>query len=595
MTASFLNPEPIITNKKLGFPSMRLIAVFHSVLTALFFFPLFFCPASALGRSPDPLLLPPGEVRAVLSADRVNQELIDQGRATPLTRPFTSGSAVYEIRISQDLVLVRTYLRDPARLKDGAVGSWLMGAAGLRALSQAQVKDLFALPALNDYLTTVKIPAGTVIRTGSAGPITGWGDGGGQQILLMTRLPVENFAFQRTLTNQTLFFSSAVPDGNAGAAAAYLDRLPGAAPYGDFRLVNLLLGYLSPGQLTPALNQIGPERYDTLTQLDLQNVLYFTEALTARSLNRINGRPFNVPESPAGPSGASRQRPEDSTFEMRQGGFHYWGQGAGTFGRQDSTKDLQGFQFQTGSFLAGADGRVGEKGVVGAALGFSRTGFSWNDNLGDGTMTQVNLGLYGTLLADPFFLNGAVTGGVRKAEVSRRIVFPGVDRLGSASPAGYNGAARLEGGLNRAVGDWTLQPVARMTLIATTQEAFNESGADSLNLKVEGVQSQTWRGELGFRLSRSLACLNGWTISPDLWLGWGYQAPLDNRELKASLSGQPGSFAVNGYQDPEGGFLPSLGITAQGLGKVSLALRYQGDFRPDYTGQSIRADICLPF
>jgi outer membrane autotransporter protein len=572
---------------------MRSVSAFYSLLTAFFLFQLFFAPAPVMGRSPDPLILPPGNVQALLSADRVNQELIAQGRATAQTRPFTEGSTVYEIRISQDLVLARTYLKDPARLKDGAVGSWLMSAAGLRGLSRVQVKDLFALPALNDYLTTVKIPAGTVIRTGSAGPIDGWGDGGGQQILLMTRLPIENYAYQRTLTDQILLFSSVVPDGNAGAAAAYLDHLPVAAPYGDWSLVNLLLGYLPPGQLASTLVQIGPERYDTLTQLDLQNALYFTEALTTRGLNRLDSRRFNLPKSVS--AGSAGQGQEPSGFEMDQGGFHYWGQGGGTLGRQDSTGDLQGFTFQSGSFLAGADCRAGEKGFLGAALGFSRTGFSWNDSLGDGNVTQINLGVYGTLLAPPFFLNGAVAVGVRKAEVTRRIVFPGVDRLGTSSPAGYNGAARFEGGLHRAVGDWNLQPIARMTLIATTQGAFNESGADSLNLQVEGIQSQTWRGELGFRLYRVPAGSSGWKIVPDLWLGWGYQAPIDNRELKASLSGQPGSFVVNGYKDPEGGFLPSLGIEALGPGKVSLSLRYEGDFRPDYTSQSLRADIRIPF
>lgn len=575
---------------------MRTHFLIRTILTFFFFSQVCLFSSQAVGRSPDPLILPQGKIQAVLSADGVNQELINQGRATATTLPFTSGTAVYEIRTTHDLYMVRTYLRDPSRLKEGAVGGWLMSPASLRGISPTQVRDLFALPALNNYLTTVKVPAGTILRTGSAGPIIGWGDGGGQQILLVSRLPIENYQLQRTLVDQNLLFSPLAPSGNSGAVAAYLDNIPQAAPFSDLGVVNLMLGYLTPGPLQQALTQIGPERYDTLTQLDIQNVVFFANTLMdRRRIRMMTSLSKNIKAVTSSPSINSSGNGKPSSLEIDPGGLSFWGEGAGAFGRQNSSRDHVGFQYQSGSFLAGADKRIKENLLLGSGISLSRTGFSWNDSLGDGNISQANLGLYGSVLTRPFFVDGALTGGVRKANVSRRVNFPGVDRQAASSPDGYNLAARLNSGLDQKIGGWDFQPMARMDLIYVTQDALSESGADSLDLRVDGYKSWTWRGELGVRLARAFSFQSGLRVIPELWLGVGYQAPLDNRELKASLSGQPGSFTVHGYSDASTSFLPGLGLTVQGWDQTSFFLRYEGDYRSDFMGHTLNAGLRIPF
>ncbi|MBI5603750.1 MAG: autotransporter outer membrane beta-barrel domain-containing protein [Deltaproteobacteria bacterium] len=184
---------------------------------------------------------------------------------------------------------------------------------------------------------------------------------------------------------------------------------------------------------------------------------------------------------------------------------------------------------------------------------------------------------------------------MRKANVSRRVSFPGVDRQAASSPDGYNLAARLNSGLDQKIGQWDFQPLVRMDLIYVAQDALSESGADSLNLRVDGYNTWTWQGELGIRLVRTFTFQSGLRVIPELWLGGGYQVPLDNRELKTSLSGQPGSFTVNGYSNSSGSFLPRLGLTAQGWGKTSFFLRYEGDFRSDFMGHTINAGLQVPF
>ncbi|MBI5603749.1 MAG: autotransporter outer membrane beta-barrel domain-containing protein [Deltaproteobacteria bacterium] len=128
-------------------------------------------------------------------------------------------------------------------------------------------------------------------------------------------------------------------------------------------------------------------------------------------MERLRNRMMASPSKDikAVPSSAIIQSPGTggpSSFEMNQIGLCFWGAGAGAFGRQDGSKDHVGFQYQSGSFLAGADKKIKENLLLGGGISLSRTGFSWNDNLGDGNISQVNLGLYGSALTRPFFIDG---------------------------------------------------------------------------------------------------------------------------------------------------------------------------------------------
>lgn len=52
-----------------------------------------------------------------------------------------------------------------------------MKAEDIRGLIPAQIEDKFALPATLVYVTDVKLPAGTTVRTGIVNPLDGWGKG----------------------------------------------------------------------------------------------------------------------------------------------------------------------------------------------------------------------------------------------------------------------------------------------------------------------------------------------------------------------------------------------------------------------------------
>jgi hypothetical protein len=103
--------------------------------------------------------------------------------------PFTENSPVKEGRLAEDTTFVRLYDGE----NSGQLGRWMMPESEVRGLSPAQIQEKFALPQAPQYMTEVKAPAGTLLRVGEAGPIPGWGNGGGMQVQLMDRIPASAY------------------------------------------------------------------------------------------------------------------------------------------------------------------------------------------------------------------------------------------------------------------------------------------------------------------------------------------------------------------------------------------------------------------
>lgn len=108
------------------------------------------------------------------------------------TAPTTNGvveawaSPPQEVRTTQPLVMYRAFGGDARQL-----GSWLSPD---RPTSRADVQASLALPPSNtaEFVSVVTVPAGTLMRTGVAGPAFGH-PGGGRQVQLMELIPRESF------------------------------------------------------------------------------------------------------------------------------------------------------------------------------------------------------------------------------------------------------------------------------------------------------------------------------------------------------------------------------------------------------------------
>ncbi len=539
----------------------------------------------------DPIILPPGSVvTQTLTAAQENQELIDRGSATPQTLPFRTGTTVYEIRTTRVSYYVRYYKFDPTnKFRNGGAGRWMMAAASVKGLDSYQVRDKYALPEHPNRVIVVRVPAGTLSRTGTAGPIAGWGNGGGQQFLLNNFIPIGNYQADRVTTDEvyTGTFAAQAGGGNPGAVAAYLDGVT-PARYTLWDVGHLMLTYLPTEPRRQALNQLGPGRYDTLSRLEFRQSILFTDALSQRK--------SDLRTSLAGGDGTRvKAVGQPPPFQQKVGGMHLWGRAAGGLGDAKTSGDHIGFEYLTGSFIGGADWLLCPNFVFGLGAGVITSQFDWKDSGGDGNVNGLKLGVYGSYFGPRFFLDGALSGGYNANQASRRIFFPGMDYYASADPNGYAFSASLDGGLNFRLGGWTLQPLASLNLMYAATNSFTEGNIDTMSLRVNDFDATLLRSELALRLAKSFQCESGLKLVPEFRLGWAHDFILGGRDISAGLVDQPGSFTVTGYDQDTDAILPGLGLTLVYAGGSQAYFRYDAEIGDALSTHLLSAGVRIPF
>jgi hypothetical protein len=161
-------------------------------------------PAPPPAANPQPPAAPPnagggagdivygGKIIKTVSAEDVNSWWkIEKGYDNP---PYKPNSVVTEIELIETAKFVRVYDGKKKKMQ----GGWIMKAEDIAGLSPQQIKDLYALPNVPQYICDVDLPAGTRLRMGIANEISGWGKGGGNQYDLMGQY-IDGFSNERLL------------------------------------------------------------------------------------------------------------------------------------------------------------------------------------------------------------------------------------------------------------------------------------------------------------------------------------------------------------------------------------------------------------
>jgi len=508
--------------------------------------------------------LPPGQVGLVLTAEQANQELIQQGRATPTTLPFAPGATVYQITAGQTLRFVRFYLNDPSRFKNGSVGGWLMPAAEVRGKSISQVADLFALPQQPDSVVSVSVPTGTVLRSGVAGAIAGWGQGGGQQILLMQYIGLDDYANTRQANQPVLFFTPYVGGGRPGAVAEYLDGLDTPEQYSDLDEVFGRLYFLDAGALRDAMASIGPAAYDSLSFLGTRQSLALGEQLPL-----LLGRA--TPKEPG----------TQSNLRLLAGG-----------GSWQPGHDQPSLNHRLAGASAAFSRPLGLGWQAGVLGGFARGEFSLGDSRGDGSLTTFDLGGF-LLRREPAGYWG-VSGflGAGWAKMNRRILFAGLDRTASSYSVGPRAGLSLLGAAR--LGPCGQHgPAGSASLLWQGFNPGQESGADSLDLNVDDFHTLGLRLRAGWKYQSVPAGNNG-GVSLELGLYLTTEIPLTPAEINAGLSGQPGGLAVAGHDRVTHRASPTAAL-AYATGSISWQLNASAEFGDGMAAGTVGASLAWIF
>ncbi len=543
---------------------------------------LFFClalvgllvtPVTASAEDWQNLVQPTGTLLTVESAGTVNDRL--GGKP-----PFETSTNVTTIQTGTPLYFVRFYNPTASENPSNPIGSWVMRSATVRGLTAAQVRNIFALPAMPTMMTMVLVPTGSSMYTGIAAPIDGWGEGGAQQSKLIGPpwVPAGNFMNQQAIGDCILCYRVLAPDGNANRVARYLDaRIPAAYSDLETAYTNLDLLYYGPtsAQFRQALQQVSPLRYDNLAADSVRANVLFNDMVD----QRVSGVLFA-----GGAAGLAQQR---NSRESKNA----WVQVAGSSLRAAGS----GFNTHSSGLFAGADTPISTNALLGFSAGFIRNDLDWSGGLGGVNTDYAKAGIYAAWIPGNWFVQGGLNAGISRGDASRRLAFANLDRTASASPDGWEGNARVRIGYRLPVKGVDIVPAASLDYFYQSRDAFTEKGADSLNLRVDAVNYRTLRSHVGVDVSWDKTLQNGRVLTPKFQLGWAHERPLGDRAMSARLVGQADSFTVYGETKTNDALTAAAGISLISGQNFSLFARYSLEYRRDFSDHALSAGLNYRF
>jgi outer membrane autotransporter protein len=179
--------------------------------------------------------------------------------------------------------------------------------------------------------------------------------------------------------------------------------------------------------------------------------------------------------------------------------------------------------------------------------------------------------------------------------MARQIIFPGLLRTAYGQTGANQFFGQLEAGYRVELGGRAaafVTPFARLQGSTNTQNAFSETGANSLDLNVAQQTTNSLRSVFGAQIGGGIDA--GWHDKLNLVfrLGWSHEFADTARPVSAAFVGAPAfAFTTVGATAPRDGavvgFTASTAVTAA----TSLYLRYDGDVEGGTTSHVLSAGL----
>ena len=189
---------------------------------------------------------------------------------------------------------------------------------------------------------------------------------------------------------------------------------------------------------------------------------------------------------------------------------------------------------------------------------------------------------------------GMTAAPIATSQMQRQIQIPGLQQRTANGSTGANQfLAQVEIGYKLGVWDMaSVTPFARFQTSSTTQNAFTESGANSLNLNVAQQTTNSLRTVLGAEFASSIPLGTERTLGLSLRLGWQHEYAYTGRPITASFGGAPSaSFTVYGAAPTRDAAIVGFSAMTSVAAATQLYLRYDGELASGTDNHALTAGL----
>jgi outer membrane autotransporter protein len=271
------------------------------------------------------------------------------------------------------------------------------------------------------------------------------------------------------------------------------------------------------------------------------------------------------------------------------------GRRAGRAGHDRRHQPVGSVTYNVGGFAAGLD-RLITPFRTGVTAGYT-TGTEWVSGFdGKGTSDTFQAGLYGGFAQDKVYADAIVGYAYSYNQMWRNIPIPGLQQRTAQGRTGANQFyGQIETGYRFDLGGTAqafVTPFARLQAYTGTQNAFTETGAQSLNLTVAQQTTNSLRSVIGAQLGGAMDL--GWRekLAVQFRLGWSHEYADTGRPVTATFAGAPvAAFTTFGVAPQRDGVVLGLSANTSIAEATSLYLRYEGDISGQDSAHALTAGV----
>ena len=387
-------------------------------------------------------------------------------------------------------------------------------------------------------------------------------------------------------------FVDAANTFNQRGVASYLDRQKNAAT-GDFATVIDQLNLLSESEARLAFDAMSGELFGSLATVTLENSERFLEGVAQRLRSQSLARGFNFSSSHGDPLEESVQEICCHSSRLRNlSGWNPWFEGFGASAGLAGDGNASGLEYSVGGLTVGLERSLDDDLFVGLVGGYGNTYTALETRSDRGTIDQGTFGVYLQRDVETHYQTALATFGYSAYDTTRHVSFGSIDRSAMASFNGNNFSFYTETGRNFRGRFVHLQPYAALEYIQVQQDGFVESHADSLDLSVNGINADAFRGLVGSRLMSYLRTGSGRLVSLEGRAAWRHEFLSQTRILDAVLVGQSGTpFAVAGVNVDRDAAILGCGLSTNLTQAWKFCTNYDLLFSENYAVHAASASL----
>jgi autotransporter-associated beta strand protein len=384
---------------------------------------------------------------------------------------------------------------------------------------------------------------------------------------LYTTNAITLYVTPSSYTNLTSAFGVALSP-NQRAVAAGLDALrpvPGVRTNAEVTSVLEPLFLQTPGMMPTTMTALAGTIYGDALMVGLDRSRGFGAVIAEQS--------------------AARRGLSTAADSAVDGTRTAWFAALGRSARFGATGDTN-YRSTTTGIAAGADARIGNEFLAGAAAGVSQGPITSSATDSRVTGEMMHVSAYGSWTDGLFYADAQA--GLTHAEMRARRKLGMYEMSARSNGSGLGANAGVEVGTRHDAGGWRLQPGIGLRFDQLTRDRLTESGAQALSLSVEDSQASSLRATIGLRGETSVALGEEYRLLPNIRAHYAHELSDVGVATTTSFNGATMTpMVVETARGGRDGVLLGLGSNLELPGGVVAFIGYDANLRQNVASQAV--------